>query len=122
MDDEFGALSTRWQCSIYHFKDRRVEIRHYSIRSQFKSGVGARHPKSWVTERSDNYKNWTEFDPQSNNSELNDQNQMYTWVMKRGMKNRYIQLSLTRLNHYDDHTLWLSSFEFFGSLIEESDK
>jgi hypothetical protein len=122
VDSKFGSQSEPNQWLCYDFKDRRVEVRHYSIRSQFDAGAGASHPKSWVIEGSDDCENWTELDSQTNNSDLNDQNKICTWPTKIRMKSRYIRLRQTGLNHNGTDFLWISSFELFGSLMEQTHK
>jgi hypothetical protein len=85
-DSKFGSQSWSNQWLCYDFKDRRVEVRHYSIRSQFNCRAGYSYLKSWVIEGSEDCENWTGLDSQNNNWELNDRNKIYTWVTNVRMK------------------------------------
>jgi hypothetical protein len=118
-DSKFGSSSPgedEWLC--YDFKARRVEVRHYSIRSQFNQGRGACHPKSWVIEGSVDGDVWVELDRKRDNYELNDKNVIKHWPTTKSMKSRYIRLRQTGKNHGGDYSLWISSFEVFGIITE----
>jgi hypothetical protein len=114
----FGSRTGNNQWLCYDFKDRRVEVRRYSIRSQFDLGRGACHPKSWGIEGSVDGDEWVILDGKQDNSELNDKNVTKSWSTTKDMKSRYIRLRLTGKNHSGNDELWLSSFEIFGTIAE----
>jgi hypothetical protein len=117
-DSKFYSQNEPGQWVCYDFKDRRVEVCHYAIRSQFDTGKGYYHPKSWVIEGSIDGSSWTELDSRSNNSELNGQNLIGTWPTTVQLQSRYIRFRMTGQNHYGSHYLVFSGLELFGTLIE----
>jgi hypothetical protein len=109
--------ANQWLC--YDFKDRRVEVRHYAIRSQFDGdSIGYADLKSWVIEGSVEGNVWTALDSQQNNSEMNERNLIASWPTSIGMKSRYIRLHQTGKNHNNNDHLNISSWELFGTQIE----
>jgi hypothetical protein len=52
-DSRFGSQGLSNQSLCYDFKDGLVEVRHYSIQSQFDRSAGRCHPKSWMIEGSE---------------------------------------------------------------------
>jgi hypothetical protein len=117
-DSKFLSQNAPDQWLCYDFLDRQVEVRNYSIRSQFDYGSGGAHPKSWVIEGSVDGENWTELDSRINNSELDAQNVTKTWRTTERMQSRYVRLRQTALNHCGSNYLIVSALELFGSLFE----
>jgi hypothetical protein len=118
VDSRYGSQPRPNQWLCIDFKEREVAITHYSIRSQFNSGVGGAHPKSWVLEGSADKSVWSELDVRKDNAQLNAQNTIATWRTNVSERVRYVRLRMTGPNHARGDALWISSFELFGILYE----
>jgi hypothetical protein len=103
--------SNAWLC--YDFKDRRVSLTYYSMRSAF-----TRFPKSWVIEGSLNGTSWTQVDERMNTTDLKGQNRVATFPVSRIVDSHFIRLRMIGPNHSGGWYFWLSAVEFFGTLIE----
>jgi hypothetical protein len=103
--------SDSWLC--YDFKDRRVILTRYSMRSAFRP-----FPKSWVIEGSLNGTSWMQLDKQMNTKDLIGQNRVVSFPVSTVAESRFIKLSMTGNDHSGDSFFCLSAVEFFGTLIE----
>ena len=101
------------------FKNRRVVVTGYSIRSCW-DPKGGRHLKSWVLEGSTNGRMWHDIDRRENEKELNGEGATGTFPASSVRKERfkYVQLRQTDHNQRGDDFLTLSSLEIFGVLYE----
>jgi hypothetical protein len=106
----------RWIC--FDFLNLKIRPTHYSIRSNHGGCINSSNLKSWVIESSDDAVGWTVIDRRENNDSLNEKNAIGTFTIAHSVNCRYIRLRQTGKNHYGSHSLIISSFEFFGSLIE----
>jgi hypothetical protein len=107
-----------WIC--YDFKDFRIRPTGYSIRSQYDTGSGNCHLRSWVIESSDDGILWTEIDKRQNNNDLNGQNLTKCFHIERSQKCRCIRLRQTGKSHSNNDLIFISSFEIFGVLYEHT--
>jgi hypothetical protein len=98
----------------YDFKNRRVVLTHYAIRSS----LFGPHLRSWLVETSVDGQNWVEFDYRENNTELNGSGATRTFGTARSGECRYIRLVNIGRNHDDNDRIAISAWEIFGSLIE----
>ncbi|OHS98349.1 F5/8 type C domain containing protein [Tritrichomonas foetus] len=100
----------------FNFKDRRVKILHYTIKTH-KFPNGAPHLKSWVVEGSNDEVTWTELDKRAI-TVLNGANRFQTFPCKNGEgKYRLIRLRQVGLNARGDNILAINNFEMFGQLF-----
>jgi hypothetical protein len=106
-------LPDQWIC--FEFKNHRVQISHYSVRS-FSGTRGRGHPKSWVIEGSNDDASWIILDQRSGNSQLNGSLLPATFPVTDIALCRFIRLRQTDVNHFGSHHLLLAAFELFGSL------
>jgi hypothetical protein len=105
------------QWITYDFKQKRVQITHYSIRSRFDGFKGSNNLKDWVVEASLDGSEWTVIDSKTDNGELDNRNVTATWEVKSTEQWRFVRLRQTGLAHSGKNFLALSSFELFGELI-----
>ena len=108
-----------WVC--YNFKQRRVAVTSYSIRS-FDAGRGSGHPRSWVLQVSNDGEVWNTIDSSENNSDLNGNlvTCHFPVTTQPGGDFRFVRLLQTGPNHYPGHRLVISGLELFGSIRRES--
>lgn len=112
--DDYAAVycyEYPWIC--FDFKDMRIKISKYSIKSsKFSENTG--HIKNWVIEISDDGKQWNEIDKHSNYSGLNGPNIIKTFNV---IPNRFVRYC--RFRHTGDFytgNLEFNSIEFYGLL------
>ncbi|OHT11471.1 hypothetical protein TRFO_19116 [Tritrichomonas foetus] len=103
------------------FKQNRVSLCGYTLKTQ-SGGVGAGHLKNWKLEGSNNEKSWTVLDSQANNFDLNGSSLTHTWNIKLSQPYRYIRIRTTGLNHRGYKSLYIAGIEFFGNIINETNK
>jgi hypothetical protein len=97
-----------WIC--YDFKNRSVQLTHYSIRSA-KYG----YPRSWVLEWSSNYTGpWTQLDSQSGDPRLNGIHRVATFPTTGRGAFHCIRLLQTGAPHGNQNWLTLAALELFG--------
>lgn len=104
-----------WVC--IDFKERRIKLTHYSIRSSNCEGINGRHPREWVIEGSTS-SDWREIDRRDRNNELNGQNLITTHAVSEPMICRFVRLRQTGKNHSEGLSLLFNAFEVFGELYE----
>jgi hypothetical protein len=103
----------QWLC--YDFKDLRVGVTHYIIRSQGgKSGVN--HLRSWVIEGSEDNSNWMELDRRENDSGLNGPSLVCSFEVRNVIESRFIRIRSTGPTWYGQHYMYFKAFEVFGGL------
>jgi hypothetical protein len=100
----------QWVCWDFH--ELRVRPTHYTLESI--------SLKSWVVESSIDGLNWTVIDQQMDNTALYDldENNIASFAVSKLVECRFIRLTQTGENHYDDDQLAMLAFEVFGRLIE----
>jgi hypothetical protein len=119
-----------WMC--LQFREKRVGVTHYSIRSHPKTRRGWNHLKSWVVEGSNDGSRWTPLDTRQNNTDLNGPGAVKTFPASGTNAFSYIRLRKTGPNHFDGkdllgkkpdsppsfpYLLEISAFELFGWLV-----
>lgn len=109
-------LPNSWIC--FDFKDHRVNLTNYSIRTDPRNQNSNYHLKSWVVEGSNDNSSWETIDKQENCSILNKQNFVYTFTVKNNTQNnyQYIRLHQTGQNWQGNDYLIFDSFEIFGGI------
>jgi hypothetical protein len=107
-------IPDQWLC--YDFKNSRVSLTHYSIKTPA-FGTNDRHLKSWVLEMSNDGSNWTEVDRRVNNNDLNGKNFIGTYsISGQVIESRFVRLRQIEKNHAGYDHLMISGFELFGTL------
>jgi hypothetical protein len=97
----------QWIC--WDFPQKRVRLSHYTIRSQ--------SLKSWVVEGSLDGEAWTELDRKTNSTDLYG-GRLASFAISNSVECRFIRLTQTNMNHARRNSLDISTFEFFGTLLE----
>jgi hypothetical protein len=104
-----------WIC--YNFKERRIALTHYTIRTN-DWGLGNSHLKSWLVETSADGENGREVAREEDNEQLNGSRFTGTFAVADGGESRFIRLVNIGKNHYGDDQIVISAWEIFGSLVE----
>jgi hypothetical protein len=99
-----------WIC--YDFKDQRVKIQYYSLRSR--SDYDGNHPINWALEGSVNGSEWVELDRRSNCRDLCGLNKSTTFSATGNDFFRMIRLLQWEQNSSGYHYLTINAFELFG--------
>jgi hypothetical protein len=115
-DEDIPETANNWIC--YDFKNRRVIVTHYAVRSMYNGYVNGPNLKSWLIEVSLDGCEWTEIDHRESNADLNAKNVTRTFSVLRRETGRFVRLVNIGHNHFNSDMLCISSFELFGSLIE----
>ena len=111
-----------WLC--YDFKDKRVSLTSYTLRSRFNGSKDAHNLKSWVIEASNDGTMWEIIDQRDDNNDLNDRNVTHNFEIQSpqtAQAFRYVRLRQTGPNHYPGtfYFVNISSFELFGTLSSQ---
>jgi hypothetical protein len=99
-----------WIC--YDFKDQRVKIQYYSLRSR--SDRDGHHPINWALEGSVNGSEWVELDRRSNCRDLCGLNKSATFSATESDFFRMIRILQWGTESSGYHHLTISAFELFG--------
>jgi hypothetical protein len=102
----------------YDFKNRKVGIKGYAIRSRFDGWANSSNLKSWVVEVSDDKRLWIEADWKANNYDLNATNVWRAFPSKRQVYGQFIRLKMTGPSHANKDILAIAGFEVFGDLTD----
>jgi hypothetical protein len=102
-----------WIC--YDFKDMRVTLTHYSVRSR--RDYNNNHLRSWILEGSIDCKSWVEIDHHTNDSSLSSQGAIATFPVSSSSDYQYIRLRQIDVNSSNNHHLIVNAIEFYGILI-----
>ena len=115
-DTRFSSNSRQNQWICYNFKDRRVSLTSYSIRSFSRFNL-----KSWVLEVSNDGQTWELVDRRNDNTDLKAQYVTCNFEIGKPPREsfRLVRLRQTGANHEGEHFLELTSFEVFGTLAHE---
>jgi hypothetical protein len=92
----------QWLC--YDFKDMRVAVTHYILRSHGGS-VNGYHLRSWVLEGSEDGSKWTEIDGRDNDSSLNGPKAIGTFEVRTVIESRFIRLRATSWSDLEERQL-----------------
>jgi hypothetical protein len=116
--DCFNSVDQPNQWFCYDFKDRKIKLTHYAICSYVYETY---NPRSWVIESSMDGKTWIDNDRRTNVTDLKITSSIRTFEIKNPSECRFVRFRQTDTNHAGSHTLDLTSFEVFGSLIESNE-
>lgn len=105
-----------WFCIDY--KKFKVNLSHYSLKSNCKGGPGGSHPQSWDIEGSNDLKNWEVLDKRSQEKSLDDRSASNTFKIQNihNKYYRYIRIIQRGLNTRNMNNLVFSAIEFFGDV------
>jgi hypothetical protein len=106
-------LPNQWFC--YDFKDRRVILSQYSVRTYKYAGY---NPRSWVVESSVDGETWSELDRKVNCDDLFDSKVVRTFPIAHPVECRMVRFRQTGPNCRNHHHLCLTAFEVFGTVQE----
>jgi hypothetical protein len=118
-DTNFVSQNSPQSWLQYDFKNRKVQVSAYSIRSRFDGFTGSNNLKDWSVRVSGDGKVWTEIDSQTDNEKLNGKNAVAVFQVKGevGLA-RFVRLQQTGPAHSGKNFLALSGFELFGVLTD----
>jgi hypothetical protein len=103
----------QWLC--YDFKDQRVAVTHYILRSNG-NGPNWYHLRSWVVEGSSDNSNWLELDCRKDDSHLNGENAVWSFEVRNVVECQFIRIRPTGPTWHGDHYLYIRAFDVFGGL------
>jgi hypothetical protein len=106
-------VENQWMC--YDFKDLRVIVTHYLLRTHG-AGQDSCHLRSWVLEGSQDYSNWTELDRRENDPRLNGAKATCHSEVRNVIESRFVRIRSIGPTWRADHYLFLIAFELFGAL------
>lgn len=109
-----GQFNNDW--IMFDFKNRKVNLTNYSIKSNSTSKNGS-NLKSWAIEISEDGKTWTKIDEQKNCEAINGSRLTGTFEVKPNKFSRYIRLLQTDKN-WSGNYFWFYYIEFYGYLLE----
>jgi hypothetical protein len=113
----FCSVNEAGQVVGYDFMRYKVRPTHYSIRSFY--GDGELDLRSWVLEISRDGRIWTEVDRRVRTFELNSRDVTKTFEIGNSPECRFVRIRQIDQNHAGTDSLCISSFELFGSLIDD---
>jgi hypothetical protein len=122
-DSVFYSKDEPNQSLTYDFRDRRLRVTHYSIRSRYDGNDDNYYLRSWVIEGSVDDVTWIEVDRRDNNDRLKGRNATHCFEVQSRSDDfrlvRLVRLRQTGPNHYSspDHRMVISGFELFGWMI-----
>ena len=100
-----------------NFKNNKVKINGYSLKSSNYNQNCDSHLKSWVIEGSNDRSNWTEINKKENNYDLYSHNQKYFPISQLTDEFQFIRIRNIGKNHFNDDYLMLTNFEFYGKIF-----
>jgi hypothetical protein len=106
-------LAGQWLC--YDFKEMRVAVTHYILRSH-KHSAGGKNLRSWVIEGSEGGENWIELDRRDNEASLNSSKSVKSFEVRNVIECRFIRLRETGPNWEGNNHVLLQAFDLFGGL------
>jgi hypothetical protein len=98
----------------YDFKNMKVVLTDYSIRSRYDTDVP--NLKSWVIALSNTGDDWTEADWRENRDDLCPRNVVRSFSVSRPSTGRYVRLRQIGPNNSGHFRTLISGFELFGAL------
>jgi hypothetical protein len=103
-----------WIC--YDFKDMRIKVTHYSIRSR--RDQNSQHLRFWTLEGSNDGSTWVKLDDRQNDTSLNSEGAISTFSISEGFQGEFQQIRLrqTGKNSNNSDHLIVNAIEFFGVL------
>ena len=102
-----------WIC--FDFKEAKVKITNYSIKSINGNNGNSHHLKSWIIEVSDDGKKWTTIDEQKESQKLKGVDLTETFDVRPNEFSRYVRFKNTA-EPWGGIDLWFNSLELYGHL------
>jgi hypothetical protein len=114
----FESADRMNQWIMYDFKNRRVKLTHYTIRSRERDGRNSNNLQSWIVEISEDGIQWAQADERMNEDVLNDAYAVHTFECKNSSlpSCRFIRVRQMGHTHRNDNIMSLSALEIFGSI------
>jgi hypothetical protein len=106
-------VANQWMC--YDFKDIRVGVTHYLIRTQG-GGQGDWHLRSWVLEGSEDNSTLTELDRRDDDPRLNGRLSICSFDVRNVIESRLIRIRAIGPTWAGNHHLLFQALELFGAL------
>jgi hypothetical protein len=118
--DRFQTCTAADQWICYDFKNMRVQLLHYTLRSALDGCVDNYNPKNWVIDGSTDGNSWITLDRRDNNSDINgaDFKKTFTIAIPQTELVRFVRFRLIGKNHAGNTAIMLQSWELFGHLYE----
>jgi hypothetical protein len=114
-ENVFNSMGQQDQWFCYDFKDQRVILSHYSVRTYPYADC---NPRSWVVESSVDGTMWTELDRKVESDDLCESNVFRTFPIAKPVQCRMVRFRQTGPTRADSNTLNLTAFEVFGTVQE----
>jgi hypothetical protein len=115
IDSYFYSQNAPGQWMSYDFKDMRVAVTHYILRSN-DNGTGGHHLRSWVIEGSEDGGKWIELDERENEGSLNGPRAIGSFEVRTVIESRFIRLRATGPSWDGSNYVYLQAFDVFGGL------
>lgn len=104
----------------FDFKDKKVQLTNYSIKS-YDNSTNGYHLKDWVVEVSNDAEHWKNVDERTNESRLNGTKITATFDTKQTDEfYRYVRLYQTGPSWYGNYCMLFYNLEFYGKLMLKS--
>jgi hypothetical protein len=110
----FYTENTSYSWICYDFKDMRVTLTHYSVRS-CRDG-NDQHLRSWILEGSIDCEAGVEIGHRTNDSTLNSQGAIATFPISSSSNYQSIRLRQIGVHSSNNHYLRVNAIEFYGTL------
>jgi hypothetical protein len=114
-DSYFCSRNATDQWMSYDFKDMRVAVTHYILRSNGQN-TGDNHLRSWVMEGSEDGGKWVELDRRDNEGRLNGPKSICSFEMRTVIERRFIRLRGTGPTWNGTNYVYFEAFDVFGGL------
>jgi hypothetical protein len=114
-DSYFHSQNAENQWMSVDFKEMRVAVTHYILRSNG-NGTGGPHLRSWVVEGSENKVDWVELDCRKDDGGLNGANKVCSFEVQSVVESRFIRIRSTGPNWHGSNYVYFNAFEVYGSL------
>ena len=100
---------------LINFKDKKVDVRGYSIKT-YNGSTNGTHLKSWKLEGSNDEETWIKLDEVTNCIELNKPKGVFSKEITSFGYFQYIRIFQTDKNCFGSNTMTISNLELFGNL------
>ena len=101
------------------FKQMKVKLNGYSLKTSDCLPNAGSHLKNWVIEGSNDRNLWVEIDKQINNYDLNGSSfHHYYSLSKISDEFKYIRIRSIGMTHFNNNLLSFSNIEVFGEIID----
>lgn len=121
-DSYYYSTNVKDSWIMFDFKQRKVKLSHYSIKTNRFGDAGHWHLQNWCIEGSNDKSSWKELDARNNEKSLDHKLASNTFEIRNSENNnfyKFIKLRQTDVNTQGNHEILLSSIEFFGNIIDK---